>query len=1044
MERLNPSAAPFTPDTGRTLNADAPAFIPKSDVSLIQAQQPLRFEAAAGGASSVPLLGGFRMQREDRAATASPPPSSPSPAQHRINPESITAPLPKQWIGTPVNMAAHHQPATGQSDYGPRLNTPPSNNLKYYGTNTNSEPPMWQPQQQPQHPPMCGSHPTPRSQQQPTYFPPQPDYSPQHPANVGMFKSWSQMPAGPMSTLQWHPKHNPAPRPMGSSIPLRGSTMGRTGPGQMMESGPPAQSVQTVMPPAPRSAGGVTGRGYEGLAVLPAQQGNSPSSIVLPQPRSCSSPASHIAPPVTLQQEMRPPVPNFQMKWTPPHVRMQQQQQINKKTSRVATPPQPSSPSPTSPPANQAQEQPSGQAVPQSPQQVRTQASQRWTLTTPPAEHTAPSPASSPTPHTWKPPHHGSLQNSATPSTCSTATTLASRPKVWLPTHTHHFAHHRPAAVPNGQSGTPTPVVLGAAAAPSEPADVNTTAQKPTTDAPSYLPKNWNPAPSLSKPSPENPLVLLLYGCRGSGKTTQGKLLAERYNLLYLSSGSIVKDGKHPFKELRRIVTEEFGPTAPKRYNGIVLDRFIVCSEVDAYYIQSALGDGNLPVPLAFWLQIDRHVGMERAESRGDQKTSLEYWRFVEQTAQTTVTEQVYHLCNSVTSIPIEGLGELDVFRKICEVVDAQFPLRTRGYVRLPPYTPVPKDFSCTLFCRYEDFIELARQVHEAIGNTAGRIDSAPLSSIGGYVDSSSFAYSRRSIMATMYVTPKVDGERYLVAKHKQWGFVGFPFHFKCCFDFNRLFLGLPVETPSKETCVNDVEYLLDTELVVREGCTPSLHIIDYVYFYGDVAKREKFSMRYMKLKKWFAPAMTHSPRQVHLKEYVPIYDLDKLLPHFPPVETSDDGGSGIDGVVFQHNDTYRYGSDRHLLKWKPQALCTADFRLMNCVASSREEMRCDLYVSDLGNCKGLTEGKFPGAMGVFTTMETRRYRLNDSIVVELASKFIGPADPTTKERKTLWSFHRLRPDKQSPNKLSVVKEMIEMSHLTFTDLLKLCRDLRL
>lgn len=38
----------------------------------------------------------------------------------------------------------------------------------------------------------------------------------------------------------------------------------------------------------------------------------------------------------------------------------------------------------------------------------------------------------------------------------------------------------------------------------------------------------------------DNPLVVLIFGRRGSGKTTQCKFLADKYNLLYFSSGDLI------------------------------------------------------------------------------------------------------------------------------------------------------------------------------------------------------------------------------------------------------------------------------------------------------------------------------------------------------------------------------------------------------------------------------------------------------------------------------------------------------------------------
>lgn len=581
-------------------------------------------------------------------------------------------------------------------------------------------------------------------------------------------------------------------------------------------------------------------------------------------------------------------------------------------------------------------------------------------------------------------------------------------------------------------------------------------------------PKSWRP-PQFGRratPTNANPLVILLFGCRGSGKTTQSLYLAKRYGLLSISSGTLYKDGKQPYAELRTIAKEHFGPEATNRsYNGIVLDRFVATGEMDAYYIQSALSEGGLPVPFVFWLQVDPQEGMQRAESRGDNKAGADHWRNVEQRAQSEVADRVYKKigCLYVVDCNEQNVGQ--VSEHIAQVIDGVFLKRSR-YIRLPHLTPVAGDTRFELISNHEQFTALAREIHVTVGNVSGRIDTAPLSSIGGYVDRRSFEVSsERRHLSSMYVTLKVDGERFLVVKHATYGILGFPFTFAGCFDFSHLFDGfrLPAAEPGeggktkgemvkstesttrnrfytvKSEKETSIEWMLDTELTStaadgKQGAT--LYIIDYVYFDGRQGKRVPFWERYERLTSWFNEVKPRGEGDmsltVQLKVYRPINQLKELLPRL------EDSPISIDGVVFQSNSVYKYGLDKALLKWKPKELCTADFRLMGGRQTSSGEWNFDLHTTDTTG-----ESAYPNAIGVFTTMEVEGYQLRNSIIVELMLDTVSAAGTGTTVPTTRWLFHRLRTDKPRPNKTLIVKEIISMEHLTYGELLKLCSELK-
>jgi thymidylate kinase len=544
---------------------------------------------------------------------------------------------------------------------------------------------------------------------------------------------------------------------------------------------------------------------------------------------------------------------------------------------------------------------------------------------------------------------------------------------------------------------------------------------------------------------------VLVFGCRGSGKTTQAENIAERYHLLHLSSGDMYKDGKQPYAEVEQAVKDHFGPDAKDRqYNGIVLDRFVATGEMDAYYLQASLNVCNLPVPIVFWLQLDPKEGMRRAQQRGIQKTGSDHWRYVEQRAQAEVADRVYKKTGVLHTIDCNAMDARRVWERIHSIIDGLFPTRSRN-ISLPFATPIPGYEQFHLLDDYSDFQQLTKEVHAVIGNTAGRTDSVPLSSIGGYVDESSFA-TRNEVkkMSSMYVTLKVDGQRFLVVKHAHFGVLGFPFLFTGCYDFNILFD--PLAFPSafevlggRHEEATGIEWMLDAELSTTGGGsahpTPLLHIIDFVFFGGKQAKRTPFAERYELLGKWFKAMMESSGEagtyaSVVLKKYVPINELPTLLPRM------EDAPFAVDGLVFQANSLYKFGLDKFLLKWKPMALCTADFRLMNSREVDQEDgswtTEFDLYTTD-----NEREIAYPGAVGVFSEMEVRGFQLRNSVIAELELVTVKTDTSNTNHPETVWKLHRLRVDKPRPNKTAVVDSIVNLKHLSYEELLDHCKVLQ-
>lgn len=165
------------------------------------------------------------------------------------------------------------------------------------------------------------------------------------------------------------------------------------------------------------------------------------------------------------------------------------------------------------------------------------------------------------------------------------------------------------------------------------------------------------------------PIVILLVGGRGCGKSTQSKILSETYNLQHICSGDIVRQGGQPLAELEKVVKaittthqqrgevraklfaekrREFmaacGPdasqqgerlTAAAHYvakvaafeqypgpNGLILDRFIANAEADPFYLLQLLHKHGLQIDLTVNLVLETGTGVQRADERD--KTDLE------------------------------------------------------------------------------------------------------------------------------------------------------------------------------------------------------------------------------------------------------------------------------------------------------------------------------------------------------------------------------------------------------------------------------------
>lgn len=518
-------------------------------------------------------------------------------------------------------------------------------------------------------------------------------------------------------------------------------------------------------------------------------------------------------------------------------------------------------------------------------------------------------------------------------------------------------------------------------------------------------------------PTPEDPLVILFIGCRGSGKSTQAKMAAEKYNLLHVSSGDLFTNKQDPFVALKKIVKEEFGPSGAHRYCGLALDRFIVRSEVDSYYLQNALHAASLPVPLVVWLRMDFEVGLQRAADRDEQKDAAAYWRSVELRVQSQAAEGVYRPIGSLLTVDAVNSKEV-----IFSQVTARIKHTSSGRSKKAALPKLMKSDDFDLLSDYEVYTSLCKDIHAAVQTKTGRIDAAPLSTMAAYIDRGTLSTFKKesSPYRSSFVTLKADGERYLLVKCKGRGLFAFPFKFSHCFSLNCPTLKLPNGIDGGVPLHPTIEFVLDTEFCILNGKS-TFFVIDFVYFYGCVGTQMRFAQRYGRLCNWmnsFEKNVT-SPVIVQLKTYVPINRLVDILPSL------DAAPFPIDGVVFQHGDVYVFGKDRLLAKWKPKELCTVDFRLRN-GRQNDEYWTFDLYVSaNTGE-----EEALKGAVVAISNADVNS-GVRDHSIVEL-SLLDKRANGTT------WEFHRRREDKLFPNKNAIAKQIIDMDHLVYPEVVSL------
>lgn len=186
-------------------------------------------------------------------------------------------------------------------------------------------------------------------------------------------------------------------------------------------------------------------------------------------------------------------------------------------------------------------------------------------------------------------------------------------------------------------------------------------------------------------------LNIALFGPPGAGKGTQSKMLVEKYNLAYISTGDILRaeiaegtelglqakdiikiGGLVPDEIIVQIIEERI--TNHKDVNGFLFDGF-PRTTVQAYILEGLLLKLNTKLDCMLSLEVphddlkDRLLKRAETENRADDTEEVINVRLQEYETKTTPVaefykeKEIYH--------PIEGLGKIDeIFERLTTVVD--------------------------------------------------------------------------------------------------------------------------------------------------------------------------------------------------------------------------------------------------------------------------------------------------------------------------------------------------------------------------------------
>jgi len=186
-------------------------------------------------------------------------------------------------------------------------------------------------------------------------------------------------------------------------------------------------------------------------------------------------------------------------------------------------------------------------------------------------------------------------------------------------------------------------------------------------------------------------LNIALFGPPGAGKGTQSKMLVEKYNLAYISTGDILraeiaegtelglqakdiikKGGLVPDEIIVQIIEEKI--TSHNDVNGFLFDGF-PRTTVQAYILEGLLLKLNTKLDCMLSLEVpneelkSRLLKRAETENRSDDAEDVINVRLEEYETKTTPVAEFYK--EKDIYHPIEGLGEIDeIFGRLTSVVD--------------------------------------------------------------------------------------------------------------------------------------------------------------------------------------------------------------------------------------------------------------------------------------------------------------------------------------------------------------------------------------
>lgn len=189
-------------------------------------------------------------------------------------------------------------------------------------------------------------------------------------------------------------------------------------------------------------------------------------------------------------------------------------------------------------------------------------------------------------------------------------------------------------------------------------------------------------------------LNIIIFGAPGSGKGTQSCLIKEKYNLLHLSTGDLLRDEIASDTELGRVANSYIskGHLVPDemiveildkaieekeredKYNGIILDGFprtVAQAEALEKLIQKRNKDISILIDLSVdeGELVDRLVKRGQTSGRSDDNLETIKERLQVYHTKTAPVNDYYKKQNKYTKV--DGSGSVDeIFDRICDAIE--------------------------------------------------------------------------------------------------------------------------------------------------------------------------------------------------------------------------------------------------------------------------------------------------------------------------------------------------------------------------------------